>query len=81
MIKTAIISFVYVVGITVYMCGVDGTVRNARKSLIWPIFATLYLAKVVGSIANDILCFLLLIFGYYYGDTKMYKYICRKTEL
>lgn len=68
---------IYIVVSIIYTCIVKGngkmTPIDARKGLLWP----LLFLSIFTFIINDFIKYLLLIFGFYYGETSVYKTIDR----
>lgn len=51
------------------------TTKDARLSLIWPVFLILFCLKIVLSIINQLLYFIFLLVGYKYYKTKLYLWV------
>jgi len=54
------------------------TPKDARKSLIWPLFFLCGILKVMIYAINDVIYFIGLLFGLDYSKTKLYKFIDEK---
>ena len=67
---------IYLIGINFYVFEELGiTPKLAGKSLLWPIFAIIYITRVIVWLLNSFLGNVLLSFGYKYNETKLYKII------
>ena len=95
MVIGGIVVALYLIGVYVY-CDIETTMyikdddgggyrdltpKDVRMALIWPLFVLLFIVKVPIAVVNEmVLPFILLVFGYYYRDTRMYKYLDKLTE-
>jgi hypothetical protein len=55
------------------------TPRFVRMSFIWPLRFALFLTMALLNVGNDFLAVILLAFGFYYKETKVYKFIDNGT--
>jgi hypothetical protein len=58
----------------------DVTPKDMRMALLWPILLTFWFIKTTIWILNDLLSFVLLIFGYKYRESKIFKFINKKFD-
>lgn len=54
------------------------TPKIMRMSLLWPILSMFWFTKAIIWILNDLLSFVLLIFGYRYRESRLFKFIDTK---
>ncbi len=75
------IGVLYIIGILLFLemtwsTGKDITSKEARKSLLWFIFATCWFIKIIIWSLCNLLTFFFLLFGYCkYKDSKFYQFI------
>jgi membrane-bound metal-dependent hydrolase YbcI (DUF457 family) len=55
----------------------DTTPKDMRMGLLWPILITFWFTKIAVWMLNDLLSFVLLIFGYRYRESKIFNFIDR----
>lgn len=76
----------YIIGIIIYGMGIflyidsktigsELTPKEARMSLLWPIWFIIWLFKLCILSLNKLLSFILLLFNYDYEKTKLFKFI------